>query len=85
MTQILTHVKSGLTRRHPLEVQVNLESVAVSVIQDAGMVDFEDGLWIGNHLNAQNGLQRVRTIPGVPPGAMRTPGFFWGQTGFQSA
>ena len=26
-------------------------------------MDFEDGLWRGNHLLAGNGLQRVRTIP----------------------
>ena len=41
------------------------ESVAGSVIQATGTVKFEDGLWIGNHLKAQNGMQRVRTIPGV--------------------
>ena len=44
-----------------------------------------DGLWIGNHLKARNGLQRVRTIPGVRPGAVHTPGFLRGQTEFQSA
>ena len=64
---------------------LNRESVAGSVIQATGMVEFEDGLWIGNHLKAQNGLQRVRTIPGVQPGTLRTPGFFQGQTEFQSA
>ena len=47
-------------------------------------MEFEDGLWIGNHLKAQNGLQRVRTTPGVQPGAVRTPGFLRGQTEFQS-
>ena len=36
-----------------------------AVIQATGMVEFEDGLWIRNHLKAQNGLQRVRTVPGV--------------------
>ena len=61
------------------------ESVAGSVIQATGTVEFEDGLWIGNHLKARNGLQRVRTIPGVRPGAVRTPGFLRGQTEFQSA
>ena len=30
----------------------NRESVAGSVIQATGMVEFEDGLWIGNHLKA---------------------------------
>ena len=35
------------------------------VIQATGTVEFEDGLWIGNHLKARNGLQRVRTIPGL--------------------
>ena len=63
----------------------NRESVAGSVIQATGTVEFEDGLWIGNHLKARNGLQRVRTIPGVRPGAVRTPGFLRGQTEFQSA
>ena len=43
----------------------NRESVAGSVIQATGMVEFEDGLWIGNHLKARNGLQRVCTIPEV--------------------
>ena len=33
--------------------------MAGSVIQATGMVEFEDGLWIGNHLKTQNGLQRV--------------------------
>ena len=50
------------------------ESVTGSVIQATGTVEFEDGLWIGNHLKSRNGLQRVRTIPGVQPGAVRTPG-----------
>ena len=59
--------------------------MAGSVIQATGTVEFEDGLWIGNHLKARNGLQRVRTIPEVPPGAVRTPGFLRGQTEFQSA
>ena len=56
-----------------------------SVIQATGTVEFEDGLWIGNHLKAQNSLQRVRTIPEVQLGAVRTPGFLKGQTEFQSA
>ena len=59
--------------------------MAGSVIQATGTVEFEDGLWIGNHLKAQKGLQRVRTIPGVRPGAVCTPGFLWGQTELQSA
>ena len=61
------------------------ESVEGSVIQAIGRVEFEDGLWIGNDLKPQNGLQRVRTIPGFRPGAVRTPGFLQGQTEFQSA
>ena len=60
------------------------ESVEVSVIQANGTVEFEDGLWIGNHVKAGNGQQRVCTIPGVQPGTVRTPGFLRGQTGFQS-
>ena len=42
-------------------------STADSVIQVTGTVEFEDGLWIGNHLKSQSGLQRVRTIPGGSP------------------
>ena len=52
------------------------ESVAGSVIQATGTVEFEDGLWIGNHLTVQNGLQRVCIIPGVQPGAVHTPGSY---------
>ena len=63
----------------------NRESVAGSVIQATGTLEFEYGLWIGNHLKAQNGLQRVCTIPLIRPGAVRTPGFLRGQTEFQSA
>ena len=48
------------------------ESVVGSVIQATGTVEFEDGLWIGNHLKAQNGLQMVGTIPGVLPGAVQS-------------
>ena len=55
-----------------------------SVIQATGTVEFEDGFWIGNHLKARNGLQKVLIIPGVQPGAVRTPGFLRGQTEFQS-
>ena len=47
--------------------------------------DFEDGLWIGNHLKAQNGLQRVCTVPGVQPGVVHTHRFLQGQTEFQYA
>ena len=61
------------------------ESVAGSVIQATGTVEFEDGLWIGNHLKAQNGLQRVCTLPGFRPGAVHTPGFLRRQTEFQYA
>ena len=56
------------------------ESVAGSVIQGTGMVEFEDGLWIANYQKAGNDLQRVRIIPGVQSGAMRTPKFLQGQT-----
>ena len=42
-------------------------------------------MWIGNHLKAQNGLQRVCTIPAVQSGVVYTPGFLRGQTEFQSA
>ena len=61
------------------------QSVADSVIQATWTMEFEDGLWIGNHLKAQNGLQRVVNIPWVQPGSVRTPGFLQGQTEFQSA
>ena len=53
-------------------------SVAGSVIQATGTMEFEDGLWIGNHLKAQIGLQRARTIPGVQPGVVRTLRFLKG-------
>ena len=36
-----------------------------SVIQATGTVKFKDCMWIGNLLKAQNGLQRVYTIPDV--------------------
>ena len=55
------------------------------VIQATGTVEFEYGLWIGNHLKAQNGLQRACTIPRDLPGAVRTLGLFQGQTEFQYA
>ena len=61
------------------------ESMAGSVIQATGTVDFEDGLWIGNHLKAQNGLQRACTILRDLPGAVRTLGLYQGQTEFQYA
>ena len=32
------------------------ETMTGNVIQATGMVEFEDGLWIGNCLKAQNGL-----------------------------
>ena len=51
------------------------------VIHATGTVDFEDGLWIGNHLKAKNGLQRVRTLPRIQPRAVRTPGFLRGVDG----
>ena len=50
------------------------ESVAGSVIKVTGTVEFEDGLWIGNHPKARNILQRVCTIPGVQPGVVAHPG-----------
>ena len=65
--------------------QYDQEYVAGFVIQATGTVEFQDGLWVGNHLKAQNGLQRFRNIPGVQPGAMRTLVFLQGQTEFQSA
>ena len=57
--------------------------MAGSVIQVTGTVEFEDGLWIGNHQKARNGLQRVCSILGVRPGAVCTTGFPRGQTEFQ--
>ena len=57
-----------------------------SVIQANGMVEFEDILCIGNHLKAQNGLQRVCTIPrALPAGEVCTTKFLQAQTEFQSA
>ena len=37
--------------------------MAGSVVQNPGMVEFEDGLRIGNQSEVGNSLQRVRTIP----------------------
>ena len=56
-----------------------------SVIQATGVVEFEDGLWIGNPLKARNGLQSVCNIPGVLSRAVCTPGFLQGQFEFKSA
>ena len=67
------------------DYQLYRESMVGSVIQATGTVEFEDGLWIGNHLKAQNGLQRARIILGIQPGAVWAPGFLHGQTEFQSA
>ena len=58
------------------------ESVAGSVILTSGMVEFEEGFWIGNHLTAVNGLQRVCNIPRAQPGAVQTPRYLRGQTEF---
>ena len=44
------------------------ESVAGSVIQAIGTVEFEDGLWIGNHLKARNGQQRSTLYLGFNQG-----------------
>ena len=83
-------VKNSSNR--PKEVVTVVEFISVlgesrpgSVIQTTGTVEFEDGLWIGNHLKAQNGLLRVRNIPGVQQGALHTLRFLRGQTEFQSA
>ena len=56
-----------------------------SVIQANGTVEFEDGLWIRNHLKAQNGLQRVLTRPRVRPGVVCLRGILRGLTEFQTA
>ena len=48
-----------------IDICICRESVVGSVIQATETVDLEDSLWIGNHLKAGNGLQRVHTIPGV--------------------
>ena len=69
-----------LSIKEPIEII--RESAEGSVIQGTGTVEFEDDLWIGSNLIAQNGQQRVCTIPGVRPGAVCTPGFLWGQTEF---
>ena len=56
-----------------------------SAIQATGMVEFEDGWRIGNHLKARDGLQMVRTIIEVRAGVVRTPEFLRGQTDFKFA
>ena len=47
------------------------KTVAGSVIQATGTVEYEDGFWTGNHLRAANGLQRIRTILGAQPRSSR--------------
>ena len=58
-----------------------LESVAGSVIQATGRTDFEDGSRTGTKLEVRNGLQSVRTIPGInlvsPLGLAMTLGAVW--------
>ena len=48
---------------------VFLDSVMSSVIQAAEMVEFEDGFLIGNHLKAQNSMQRVQAMSKILTGA----------------
>ena len=68
----------------PCNIKWHWESIVGSVIQATWTVDIEDGLWKGNHLKAQNGLQVVYNTPGVQPGAVRKLRFLQGQTKFQS-
>ena len=69
------------TKIHNLDLY--WESVAGFVIQATGTMEFEDGLWIGKYLQARNGPQRVRTIPGVLPGVVCTPRFLYKHTEIQ--
>ena len=55
---------------------VFLDSVVGSVIQATEMVEFEDYFLIGNHLKAQNSMQRVQAIPKIPTGVFCTPDSF---------
>ena len=71
-----------MNKSYRITTPINRESVAGSVIQATGTVEFEDGLWIGNHLKARNGLQRFRTIPEAQPRVVRTPRFLRGPTEF---
>ena len=51
----------------------NREPLAGFIIQATEMVEYEDGLEIGNQLKAQNGLQRVYTTPwGSTRGSLHT-------------
>ena len=56
--------------------------MAGSVNQATGLPDFEDGLRTGTKLEVRNGLQSVRTIPGInmasPLGLVMTLGAVWG-------
>ena len=49
-----------------------------SIIQATGVVEFKDGLYIGNQLKAGNGLQRVNTIPMAQIGLVCKNGFLQG-------
>ena len=57
------------------------DSVARSVNQATGLPDFEDCLRTGTKLEVRNGLQSVRTIPGInlvsPLGLAMTLGAVW--------
>ena len=63
-----------------LQLYIMLGFVVDPVIQAIGRTDFEDGLWRGNHLLAGNGLQRVRTIPGINANIV-----LWGRRGPDSS
>ena len=60
---------------------IRQDSVAGSVNQATGLPDFEDGLRTGTKLEVRNGLQSVRTIPGInlvsPLGLAMTLGAVW--------
>ena len=43
----------------------NQESVADFVIQATRTMEFEDGVWIGNQLKAQNGLLTAALVLGL--------------------
>ena len=64
-----------------MHCSLSRESEAGSVIQATGRTDFEDNSKTGTKLKVRNGLQSVRTIPGInlisPLGLAMTLGAVW--------
>ena len=73
---------NGQKRKHDVIMQGFTKSPWWAVIQATGMVKFEDGLWMGNQLRAQNSRSEVCTISRVQLWGVCTPKFLQGQIEF---